>query len=79
MTILEMVAALVGAALGWASGTLKAQLHSLRRPPSSLGSGGECHPGLAAPTAAPRPREAPRNEPRPHAARLALFAYAFVA
>ena len=41
MTILDVLAFLVGAALGWASGTLKAHLHSLRRPTASLRPGGE--------------------------------------
>jgi len=74
MTILEVVVLLVGAALGWASGALKAQLHSLRRPQSSLGPGGECHRGLATAAAPQPPRGGPGNEQQPHAARQALFA-----
>jgi hypothetical protein len=72
MTILEIVAVLVAAALGWASGALKAHLHSLRRPPSSLGS--DCRPGLAVLAEPAQPREAPRNEQKPHAARQRPFA-----
>lgn len=76
MTILEVVAILVGAVLGWASGALKTQLHSMRRPRSSLGSGGECHRDLGAGDAPQRPRGAPGHLHQPHAARQALFAHA---
>lgn len=72
MTIVEVVAILVGAALGWASGALKAQLHSLRGPQGSLGSGGDCRRGFTAP-AAPR-RDAPENEQQPHATRQVMAA-----
>lgn len=71
MTI-EVVALLVGAALGWASGALKAQLHSLHGPPGSLGSG--CRSGLAALAEPAQPHDAPRNEKKPHAARQRLLA-----
>jgi hypothetical protein len=37
MTMADVLALLVGAALGWASGALKAHLHSLRRPQAPCG------------------------------------------
>jgi hypothetical protein len=46
MTMLDVFALLAGAALGWASGSLKAHLHCLRRPQASLRAGGSCHPDL---------------------------------
>ncbi len=74
MTILEVVAILVGAALGWVSGTLKAHLHSLRRPQSSVGADDESHPDLAAPPGPQQPRGGRATEHQPHAARQAQFA-----
>ena len=69
MTFVEVVAILVGAVLGWVSGTLKAQMYSLRGPEGSLGAGGAGH---HVPTVPPRPRVARGEERRPRAAMQAL-------
>jgi hypothetical protein len=72
MTMLDVLALLVGAALGSASSALKAHLHSLRRPPASLRAGGECHrgvPALPAPVQLPR---GPGRQDRPGAPGQAL-------
>ena len=47
MTMLDVLALLAGAALGWASGSLKAHLHCLRRPRASLRAGGSGYPDFA--------------------------------
>lgn len=73
MTILEVVAILVGAVLGWASGALKAHLHSLRRPQGSASAGDESHPDVAAQPDPRRPGGGRATEHQPHAARQALF------
>jgi hypothetical protein len=39
MTIVDAMAAVVGAALGWANGWMNAWLHSLRRPNASAAQG----------------------------------------
>jgi hypothetical protein len=54
MTMLDVFAVLVGAGLGWAAGTLKAQLHSLHRPQGALQAGDECCRDLRAPLAPAR-------------------------
>jgi hypothetical protein len=61
MTMLEVVAALAGAALGWSAGALKAQLHSLRRPQRSPGSGGD---SIVTSARAPQDRSTGAVEPR---------------
>lgn len=74
MTVVEVVAILTGTVLGWASGTLKAHLHSLRRPQGSAGAGDESHPDVAASPDPRRPGGGRASEHQPHAAGQALFA-----
>ncbi len=50
MTMPDLLALLAGAALGWVSGAWLAQLHSLRRPPASLGPTWKRHRDVAVPT-----------------------------
>ena len=64
MTILEAVALLVGAALGLASGALKAHLHSLRRPQCSLRAGSDGQ-GDHAMATEPRRSTGPAADERP--------------
>jgi hypothetical protein len=72
VTTLDVLAILVGAALGRGSGALKAQLHSLRRPQASLRAGDECRPGLAALKALVPPPGASEAQDRPGATTTAL-------
>jgi hypothetical protein len=54
MTAVEILAAMLGAALGWATGSVKAWLHRLRRPPDSRSDGAR-HGQDAALSTAPEP------------------------
>ena len=60
----NVLALLLGATLGWASGALKAHLHSLRRPQAFLRAGGECRLDLPVLPAPVRPPGDPGTQDR---------------